>query len=224
LILAAAVIACLVFFRVDQVVISGNQRYTVAEIQAVTGVTQGENLITLNKNQICQRILRELPYVEGVNIRRGLPDSLIITVYECQATACIQSDSGLWLMNSDGKLLEQAEESTLTRITGVTPIQPSAGTRLEAGQEQASKLQDLKSLMGALEDRGLLEAVGEIDLSSASRMELTYEDRLTVYLPYAADYEYKTKALQAAIDCLEAGEESVVDLTFEDGPHLYPRS
>lgn len=224
LILAAVAAGCLVFFRVDQVVVSGNQRYTTQEIESVSGVERGDNLITLNKNEIKQRLLKELPYVEGVNIRRGLPDSLVITVYECEAVAWIQENGVLWLMNSNGKLLEQVGESGLTRITGIVALQPSAGSMLEAGQEDAYKLRDLRSLMAALEEKKLLTGCGVIDLSGGSRIELTYEDRLTVYIPYASDYDYDAKALKAAIDYLEPGEESVVDLTFDDGPHLYPRS
>ena len=224
LVLAALVAGCLVFFRVDRVVISGNRRYTEQEIEQVTGVHRGDNLIALNKNVISQRILKELPYVVAVGINRGFPDSLVITVTECEAAAYIRANGTLWLMNSESKLLEQTGDSTLTEIRGITALQPSAGSRLEAGQEEAFKLRDLKTLMGALEEKGLLSATGYIDLSSNTRIELDYEDRLTVYLPYASDYDYDAKALQAAIDYLEPGEESVVDLTFEDGPHLYPRS
>lgn len=224
LVLAALVAGCLVFFRVDRVVISGNRRYTEQEIEQVTGVNRGDNLIALNKNVISQRILKELPYVVAVGINRGFPDSLVITVTECEAAAYIRANGTLWLMNSESKLLEQTGDSTLTEIRGITALQPSAGSRLEAGQEEAYKLRDLKALMGALEEKGLLSATGYIDLSSNTRIELDYEDRLTVYLPYASDYDYDAKALRAAIDYLEPGEESVVDLTFEDGPHLYPRS
>ena len=224
LILAALVAGCLVFFRVDRVVVTGNHRYTEEEIIAVTGVQQGDNLFALNKNEIARKILKELPYVVTVDPKRGLPDSLIITVTECEAVACIRAEGGLWLMNSEGKLLEQVSDSQLTEIKGVTALQPSAGTMLSLGEERAFKLRDLKALMGALEERELLPQCGDIDLSSNSRMELTYEDRLTVYIPYAADFDYSAKALKAAIDYLEPGEESVVDLTFSDGPHLYPRT
>ena len=57
--------------------------------------------------------------------------------------------------------------------------------------------------------------------NGAECMEMRYEDRLTVRLAYASDYSYDAKALQAAIDYLGPEERSVVDLTFEDGPHLY---
>ena len=221
LILGIVVAACLIFFRVDQVVVAGNQRYTAEEIIAVTGVERGQNLYTLNKGDIDRRLREQLPYVEAVSIWRSLPDTLMIEVRECRAAACIQTDSGLWLLNTSGKLLEQTEQSEVTEILGLTALQPLAGTMLAVGQEESRKLTDLIALMTALEDRGLLSETGSIDLSSDTVIEAVWQDRLTVRFAYASDYEYDAKALQAAIDYLGEQERSVVDLTFDDGPHLY---
>ena len=226
LILGALVAGCLVFFRVDEVLISGNQRYTAEEIILASGVEQGENLFALNKNEIAGKILRGLPYVVTVAPRRSLPDTLVIEVTECSAVAYIRYEGADWLLNSGGKLLERVAAgggADTVEITGLTVLQPTEGTELAVGQEEKQKLSDLLALMGALEEVGLLPQADYIDLSSSIRMELSYEGRLTVYIPYASDYSYDAKALRAAIDYLQPGEESVVDLTFEDGPHLYQR-
>ena len=69
LILGALVAGCLVFFRVDEVLISGNQRYTAEEIILASGVEQGENLFALNKNEIAGKILRGLPSVSYTHLR-----------------------------------------------------------------------------------------------------------------------------------------------------------
>lgn len=221
LILGILAAACLIFFRVNKVVVSGNQRYTAEEIIQVAGVEYGENLYSLNKGDIDRQLREQLPYVEAVSIWRALPDTLMIEVRECRAAACIQAEGGLWLLNTSGKLLEQVEESEVTQILGVTPLQPAAGTLLAVSQEESHKLSDLAALMTALEQAGLLSETNSIDLSSNTVMEARWQDRLTVRFSYASDYEYDARALQAAIDYLGEQEQSVVDLTFEDGPHLY---
>ena len=226
LILAALVAGCLVFFRVDTVVVSGNQRYTQEEIIQVSGVSQGENLfaLLLRRGEIAQTLREQLPYVEAVSIRTALPDTLIVEVRECQAAAYITYEGADWLLNTSGKLLERVEQGQTgdaLEITGVTALQPSPGTPLAVSVEESRKLADLLALMQALEERELLAGADSIDLSSDSRMEMRYEDRLTVRFAYASDYSYDAKALQAAIDYLGPEERSVVDLTFEDGPHLY---
>ena len=48
----ALTVGATVFFRVESVVISGNQRYTQEEILAASGIEMGDNLYGLNKVRI----------------------------------------------------------------------------------------------------------------------------------------------------------------------------
>ena len=52
LIFSALVAGCVVFFRVDQVTVTGSDRYTAQEIIAASGVEQGDNLFLINKPQV----------------------------------------------------------------------------------------------------------------------------------------------------------------------------
>ena len=80
LILAAIVLGCVVFFRVNTVEVVGDSPYTAEEIIAVSGVEQGDNLFALNKYQISSRIYTQLPYIDTVNFVRRYPDTLVIHV------------------------------------------------------------------------------------------------------------------------------------------------
>ena len=58
LICGCLVAALTLFFRVDTVVITGEKRYTEAEIREVSGVKDGDNLFLLNTLIQGQRITR----------------------------------------------------------------------------------------------------------------------------------------------------------------------
>ena len=80
---AAVVVALLVgltiFFKVQNVVVTGNGKYTAETVIAASGIETGENLLTFGKSRAAGRILAELPYVDqGVS--------------SCRATACSASD------------------------------------------------------------------------------------------------------------------------------------
>lgn len=97
LVLAVVVIAvvivsgCIVFFKVNQFEVEGNQRYSTEEIAKASGVSKGDNLFLVNKTETARKLLDELAYVRSVNIKRKLPDTLVITVAETDAAAAIQS-------------------------------------------------------------------------------------------------------------------------------------
>ena len=60
LICGCLVAAITLFFRVDTVVITGEKRYTEAEIRQASGVEDGDNLFLLNKYQVIRDIAEAL--------------------------------------------------------------------------------------------------------------------------------------------------------------------
>ena len=111
---AVAVVAALtMFFKVDQVEVTGNGRYRAEEVIAASGVEQGDNLILLDRYGISQRLCRELPYINDVRINPKFPDTLLVEVTEAHASASIQGAGGWWLIDAGGepgiKMLELVE-------------------------------------------------------------------------------------------------------------------
>ena len=96
-----------VFFRVEQVVVTGNSRYTQEEIVEVTGIQQGDNLYGWNKFAIAQRLRETLPYIGEVSIRRSLPNTVIITVVEWDAVARVEPPTAQELLELRGELEEE---------------------------------------------------------------------------------------------------------------------
>ena len=118
LICGALAAAMTVFFKVEEVSVSGNSRYTAQEVVEASGVALGDNLYLLNKDEIVARLTRELPYLSQVRIRRQLPSTLTVEVTETQAAAAVESGGTVWLISGQGKLLEQGGEAGgLPRIT-----------------------------------------------------------------------------------------------------------
>jgi cell division protein FtsQ len=56
LVTIAVVVACVVFFRVNTVTVTGAARYTEQELLDVAGIQTGDNLVALPKNKIAGRI------------------------------------------------------------------------------------------------------------------------------------------------------------------------
>ncbi len=79
-----------VFFEVETVTVNGTARYTPEQVVEASGLQIGDNLYRFNKNHISSRILQSLPYVEGVNINRKPPSTIVITVTEFDAVARIE--------------------------------------------------------------------------------------------------------------------------------------
>ena len=160
LLTAVAVVAALtLFFKVDQVVVSGNSRYSAEEIIEVSGVEQGDNLILMDKYHIAEKLYTELPYITEVRINRKLPDVLMVEVVETQAVAAIKGGSSTWLMDSGGKLLEVVSASMAKKyitLEGLTAESPAISGKLKLGEESPISAQRLLELSAYMR-RGLTQ-------------------------------------------------------------------
>ena len=247
-VLVALTMGATVFFQVESVEVTGNSRYTRDEVVQATGIQVGDNLFHMNKYQIADRVLEELPYSKELSIRRRLPSTIVITMSEWEAVAVVQAPAAGtvvegeigedgsqttpvevagedWLISVNGKLLEPAVENAQgILITGVTPIMPQAGTKLALPQAEQSKLEGLLALMSELEKLEMMERVSSIRLES-TRAVMRYMDRFNVELPLNADFNYKLRTLEAAVAETEKklGEQTAgtFDLTQENYTAVY---
>ncbi|MCD7820701.1 MAG: FtsQ-type POTRA domain-containing protein [Clostridiales bacterium] len=245
-VLAAIGAGCIVFFKVSSVEIyvrdstgaaetlAQDDRYTQEEILEAAGIDIGDNLFLLNKNRAAASILARLNYVSSVSLQKKLPGTIVLTLTESGAAAAIQEDDDWWLIDLNGKLLEQTEsDQGCTVILGLTLVDPVEGEVLsvpdgsdEEVSSQTLQLRSLLQLLTPLQDYALLEDVVSIDLSSDSTVLLDYDGRIQVKLPIEADYGEKIKYFSEILtdyvaDNWAEDDTGTLDMTFSDGnPHL----
>ena len=214
------------FFRVDEIVVTGEELYTADEIRKATGVEIGENLFLLNRSDVAQRIMDRLPYIEEIRINPKAPDTLFIEVRECKTPLAVVQDGFAWLVSPsgspNGKIVDQldaAESENYGIIDGVSLLAPSVGTRMTLATEFSAQQTGLLSLMAALEEQGMMEQVDAIHLGDLGTLVLEYGGRFEVLLPYDADFSFKMKALQAilATDKIQDNMVGTFDMRRDDG-------
>lgn len=218
---------CVVFFRVEEVTVAGESKYTAGEIVAASGIERGDNLFLLNRSQTARNIISHLPYVDEVSIRHVLPDGVAITVTERTPVAVIQgAEGGRWIMDAKGQLLEQASshgQSGLAQITGLAALLPTVGTKVAVEDAQSLRLESLMGLLQALTEQGVMEKVSAIDLSTANIL-MTYDGRFEVKMPMNTDFAYKVRALEATLASgqIQSNESGTIDLTRDGYVNVIP--
>ena len=223
LVICGAIIAALtLFFRVDTVAVTGQQRYTEQQVREAAGVADGDNLYLLNKNTVAGNIVEAMPYIEHIRINRKLPDTLLIEVEECGTALAVIQDGYAWYISPGGKIVEQRAAGEATDcgiISGCMLLAPSVGTRIALATEFADQQESLLSLLAALEDAGMLDEVDGIRLDDPACIAMDYAGRFAVEMLYGDDYAYKLKMLNAALDSgrIQDNMTGTFDMRREDG-------
>lgn len=135
-IVLAVVLGMSIFFKVENVTVSGCNKYTAWEVSEASGVEIGSNLMTISRAQISGNIISNLPYADTVRVGIILPDTVNIVITELDSVFAVEDASGnWWLMNDQGKIVEQTNSITakdFTQVLGVRVDVPEVGQQAMA--------------------------------------------------------------------------------------------
>lgn len=229
-----------IFFKVENVAVSGCVKYSPWDVRMASGIQDGENLLTINKAKIVGKIQSQLPYADQIRVGIKLPNTVNIEIVELDVVYAIQENgSGWWLMNSQGKLLEPVTESqaiTHTRILGVTVTEPQIGAQAIAAEPEISEespeesteptilpefltmaseqLNLAISVLQTLENNGIIGTVNYLDVTSVSQISLRYDDRFDVLLGDGSILDQKIRSMKEAVASMTKYQTGELDVSF----------
>ena len=180
------------FFKAEQIFVTGTSRYSQQQVLQASGIRQGGNLFLLNKHQAAASITEQLPYVESVRIRRQLPNALHIEITECAHPLALEQDGAVWLLNGSGKLIDKLQPGqgeSYPLVTGLALTSPQLNWL--AVPDNTDKWDTLRQLWQQLLSKDMAGSVQSIDLEDPSRITLRYLDRFDVVLKKDDDFDYR---------------------------------
>jgi len=92
-------------FDLQHIVLNGNSRVTVDEVIKKGGIATGDNIFALNLKKIGEGVSK-IPYIDAIEVKRGLPDKLIVNITECVPIAVMKTKKGYAVIDKNGKILE----------------------------------------------------------------------------------------------------------------------
>ena len=226
-VVAAVVLVMVIFFRIKHIDVVGNTYYTAGEIAAASGVELDDNLLTLNKAAAAARIRADLRYVSEVQIKRSLPNRIIITVSEFEVTYAIRDGAGQWwLINREGRVMEQADAQSAKehmQVQGVTIQVPEPGGYIHPespeGADQTeieAKKDAVLTMLELLEQSPFAKSIVTLDVGTSYDICLWYGTQYQIKLGNTEQIEYKMQYLQGVLNSLEPYQSGVIDLTFTE--------
>ena len=236
-----------VFFKVDTVMVYGNEAYSAWTIQEAAGLEGGENLLSFGRTKACGKIKTNLPYVKSVRIGITLPDTVNIYIEEYDVSYAIQTiDETWWLITSGGKVVEQIDGGTAgkyTKIKGFHLDAPEPGmtakaletvqlTETETVDPQlapenttppvvitgAAQLQAALQILNAMERNDIVGEVASVDVGTLTDIVLWYGTRYQVNLGDTNNIEKKISYMKQAVAQLSDYQIGVLDVSFVTWP------
>ena len=215
------VLCCItLFFQVGEIHVQGNQIYSEEQIAEASGISMGDNLVSIRKPNAASMIMSSLPFVERVHIERTLPDTVTITVTDSEVTFAIRAENeAYYLINTQGKVLKEiktADAADYPTLEGLVIAEPTIGAAIYVAEEQQKNMDAALELMSQLEDYGIAGAVSRIDVTKLYSIMAYYGSQYEIMLGGNDNLAYKVEYLASVLDKLGDDKSGVIDLTFEE--------
>lgn len=215
----AAVLGMSIFFKVDNIRVSGCNKYTPWEVAEASDIEKGMNLMTVSRAQISGSIIDKLPYVSQVRVGINLPDTVIIEITELDAVYAIEdAEGGWWLMNDQGRIVEQTNNVTAkshTQLLGLQIQVPQIGDQAVAKEEEIPTIPVTEPIDVEGEEDEEAPTVPEQTLTVPTvAVGVTGAERLRTLL--AVLQELSTNSVSGMIDSIDVTSLTAIELWYDE--------
>lgn len=238
-VVVACVLALSVFFKVEKITVTGADVYSAWAIREASGIEEGDNLLTFSHARAGAKIRANLPYVDSVRFGIKLPDTVNIIVEEADVVYAIKDrNDQWWLMNSDGRVVEQTNRgvaANYTQVLGVELESPAPNLQAMAAEMAPTetdasgnfipvtvtgelRLNTAMQILKALEANDIVGEAASVDVARIEDIILWYGTRYQVNLGDSARLEYKIDCMNDVILQMSEYQSGILDISFTHWP------
>lgn len=225
LLIVGGVIFALVspIFDIKEIKVLNNEQIDTETIVSLSQLQIGQNLFRFNKSKIIKEI-KTNPYVESVNIKRKIPNSVEITIEERNKNYNVEFLNGYAYINNQGYILEISEQKLdMPVILGVSTDaeQIVAGNRLNT--KDLEKLETVIQIMNICKSYELDKKVSSIDITNENNYVIYMEEeKKTIYLGDNTNLSNKMLYVPAIIQ-ENQGKEGIIYVDGDMNSNFKPR-
>ncbi|MCL1830811.1 MAG: FtsQ-type POTRA domain-containing protein, partial [Oscillospiraceae bacterium] len=188
----------IIFFKVSDIKVENSitSMYTGNQISTASGIVKGQNLFSFKKKDVVNRILKNLPYVGEVKVKRRFPGTVLLIISETTDYVNIPYRGGYLIVSLDMKILSDtfvAQEGIPT-IYGIVPETFIPGQTLKASDD--ASLDALVSTLTLINDYGWTGRVTAINARDNLDVYMVYDDRILIRFGSVAKLDYKFELLK----------------------------
>lgn len=204
-IVAVVLIVCVilsltVLFKTQNYKVTGNTKYSEAEIISTCGISKNENIFLANKKSAERKLTKNYPYIEAADVSFYIPDTITIDITEAVPAYAVKvTESQYLIVSSKGRILESLETVEgydVPLFLGPDVSTLSVGDYVEFSDENTLKI--INEIVTVFVDNGYT-GITEIDATDPADLSFTYDGRIKVKLGLPEDISYKVRTAMTII-------------------------
>ncbi len=221
--------------KIESYQVVGSEQYSAEEVWQASGLALGMNMLLAPLEEAQQAILRTLPFVQEVTLKRVFPYKIQFQVKETQLTLAVNAGAVPLLLDENGKVLEegnaqmqQTQPSLVLNLPELDkPAVPGERVSLRPDAYGTDTLALLRDILAAAEQSGMREHITGIDLRSSSDVRLYYQNEICLLLGARTDFQQRlawAKRVLLDMENSNALQQGTLDLTLDSQTPFRPNT
>jgi cell division protein FtsQ len=209
------------YFNIENILVKNNRNIEPSVIISLSNIQKGSNVFYINIKNVKSNILSN-SYIEDVSLSRRLPNTVVLSVKERDASYYIEKDGSFVVLDSNGIILEVRQNirsMNLVKIDGITLDKVHIGSVLDTLDKR--KLTFLKELGELILANSSPLEFSKVDISNIMDLNIHFSN-MEVKLGNEDDLENK---LNKAVSIIVANDlkdaSGYINVGFEGPPVLY---
>lgn len=178
---------------VASVEVVGNERYTAEAIAVASGISVGDKMYALavDEDELASKLTKQFPYIQSVEMKRVIPDRIVITVTEEMAVFVSEIYGEYVLLSKELRVLELSPtEPAGDYIKLVLPDVKNA-IEGEVIEFKTNMLDVAKKAADAVCSDSMREGTSVLDISDRFNIWIAFEGRYKLMIGDINDIEIK---------------------------------
>ena len=198
-------------FNIKNIVVKGDVDYTDEDIIRVSGIGYGDNLVRLDSKKASESILSSMIFIEKAEIDKQYPDTLVINVSRCIATADIEYDGGYLIVSANGKILDKSDTRSeeLLLVQGFEPADETPSTYLKSIDSQKDGI--FYELFDSIKSDNDHEIVS-FDITDKYEISVNYGNKIFFDMGNSNDISYKLDLAATVLNDLSGDKEGYMTM------------
>ena len=195
------------FFNVTAIEVINNNKLNNDEIIMASGLVKGENIFIINISDL-ENNLTKLPYIKEVDIKRSLPNKIIMNIKERTDFMIISYIGSFLYLDNEGVLINISitrENKNIPIINGLQINNPQLGDKLLLNDDE--NIDDIVNFLKLSNVVGLYDEINEIEFINNKDINFRLETGTTVAFGGLNNVKYKLRFVVEIINKLyESGD------------------
>ena len=167
-------------FNIQNIQVSGNEQVASDTIESLSGLSDGQNIFKFLKKNVINDIKKE-PYIESVEVKRVLPNTIQIKVKERKKRFAIKFLNSYAIINSQGYILELSEnQGDLPIISGITTPEEEITKGRRLNENDLNNLEIIIKIMNISRDNNIDELISGVEITKENEINIQMDSEKKV--------------------------------------------